>query len=36
MENKFIKKCPKCDGVQTYTTKNRLECSITINELIIK
>jgi transposase len=31
MENKFIKKCPKCDGVQTYTTKNRLECSIREN-----
>ena len=28
MEKKYIKDCPNCGELQTYTTKGRLECSI--------
>lgn len=28
MGEKYIKECPNCGGLQTYTTKSRLECSI--------
>jgi predicted HTH domain antitoxin len=28
MEKSYVKDCPNCGGLQTYTTKGRLECSI--------
>ena len=31
MVKKYIKNCPICGDIQSYTTKNRLECSIREN-----